>query len=62
LNTLQKPQGKHQTSSKAAQKAAHFNPGAPSNDPDLASIVKVWPTLPEAIRAGIIALARAAGG
>ena len=30
-------------------------------DADLAGIVKAWPTLPEAIRAGIMAMVRAAG-
>ena len=31
-------------------------------DPDLASLVKTWPTLLEPIRAGILAMVRAAGG
>jgi hypothetical protein len=30
-------------------------------DPDLASVIDAWPTLPEAIRAGILAMIRAAG-
>jgi len=29
-------------------------------DPDLAAIVTAWPTLPEPIRAGILAMVRAA--
>jgi hypothetical protein len=29
-------------------------------DPDLARIVDAWPTLPEAIRAGIVAMVQAA--
>jgi len=31
-------------------------------DPDLAAVVDAWPKLPEAIRAGILAMIRAAGG
>jgi hypothetical protein len=29
-------------------------------DPDLAAVVAAWPELPEAIRAGIVAMVRAA--
>jgi hypothetical protein len=29
-------------------------------DPDLARIVDAWPTLPEAVRAGIVAMVKAA--
>ena len=34
---------------------------APSsaNNPDLAAVVAAWPTLPEAVRAGIVAMVRA---
>jgi hypothetical protein len=39
-----------------AQKAAHT-----LADPDLATLVAAWPRLPEPIRAGILALVRAAG-
>jgi hypothetical protein len=31
-------------------------------DPDLAALVETWPRLPEPIRAGILAMVRAAGG
>jgi len=37
----------------------------PSNtiiDPALAALIDAWPTLPDAIRAGILAMVRAAGG
>jgi hypothetical protein len=30
-------------------------------DPGLASLIDAWPTLPEAIRAGILAMVRATG-
>jgi hypothetical protein len=30
-------------------------------DPDLASVIDTWPRLPKAIRAGIVAMIRAAG-
>ena len=42
------------------------NPDNPAQnqaqDPDLAAIVKVWPTLPSATRQAIVAVAKAAGG
>jgi hypothetical protein len=31
-------------------------------DPSLAALIDAWPTLPDAIRAGILAMVRAAGG
>jgi hypothetical protein len=34
----------------------------PSIDPDLASLINAWPKLAEPIRAGILAMIRAAGG
>jgi hypothetical protein len=33
---------------------------APELPPDLAAVVAAWPTLPEAIRAGILAMVEAA--
>jgi hypothetical protein len=41
--------------------------GAPSPenaaiDPALAALIEAWPTLPEPIRAGILAMVQAAGG
>ena len=30
-------------------------------DPDLAQVLEAWPTLPEALRAGIVAMVKAAG-
>jgi hypothetical protein len=32
------------------------------NDPELAHIVDAWPTLPDAIKAGIVAMVKAASG
>jgi hypothetical protein len=31
-------------------------------DPDLRAVVDAWPTLPEPVRAGILAMVRASGG
>jgi hypothetical protein len=36
--------------------------GASEPPPELAEVVSAWPTLPEAIRAGILAMVRAASG
>ena len=33
-----------------------------SIDPDLAAVIEAWPTLPEAVKAGILAMVNAAGG
>ncbi|MCH9035571.1 MAG: hypothetical protein IID42_13900 [Planctomycetes bacterium] len=30
------------------------------NDPDLAAVISTWPELPEAVRAGIVAMVKAA--
>jgi hypothetical protein len=38
--------------------AAEIGPAAP----DLAAVVSAWPGLPEALRAGILAMVKAAGG
>ncbi len=32
------------------------------NDPDLAAVVAAWPDVPEAIKAGIVAMVKAASG
>jgi hypothetical protein len=31
-------------------------------DPDLAAVAAAWPTLPDALRAGIVAMVKAAAG
>lgn len=35
-------------------------PAAPPVDPDLARLVEAWPTLPAALKAGIVAMVNAA--
>ena len=54
--------------SKSGNKGAGFGPPTPPatppkpTDPELAAVVAAWPDLPPAIRAGIAAMVRAAGG
>src|SRR5262245_36308752 len=43
-------------------KSGALAPESTSIDPPLATIIDAWPTLPDAIRAGILAMVRAAGG
>jgi hypothetical protein len=43
-------------------KSGALAPERPAIDPALAALIDAWPTLPEAIRAGIVALVRASGG
>jgi hypothetical protein len=60
-NNSQKLREKRESTSTQAQKAAHFSAEQPAGDPDLAALVDAWPSLPEAIRAGILAMVQAAG-
>jgi hypothetical protein len=39
-----------------------LTPFSPAIDPALAALIEAWPTLPEALRAGILAMVRAASG
>src|SRR5271166_6587760 len=48
--------------STATQTATHFCQPHVTDDPDLAAIVDAWPDLPEAIKAGILAMVLAASG
>jgi len=49
------------TSPKNAPKPAAVDPPKPvPSDPDLAWIVEAWPTLPVAVKAGIVAMVKAA--
>ncbi|HKA55972.1 MAG TPA: hypothetical protein VKJ47_20160 [Candidatus Binatia bacterium] len=41
-------------------KSGALTPTKPNIDPALAALIDAWPTLPEAIRAGILAMVRAA--
>jgi hypothetical protein len=43
-------------------KSGALAPQQPIIDPALAALIDAWPTLPESIRAGILAMVRAAGG
>jgi hypothetical protein len=42
--------------------ADHLPTDTCKNDPDLAVVVAAWPELPEAIKAGILAMVKAAAG
>jgi hypothetical protein len=44
----------------ATQNATHLLPE--NTDPDLAAVVGAWPTLPEALKAAVIAIVRSASG
>jgi hypothetical protein len=61
-NNSQKLQEPRESASTQAQKTAHFSADQPAHDPELTALIDAWPTLPEAIRAGISAMIRAAGG
>ncbi len=46
-----------------APSVAHYLPtDTCKTDPDLSAVVAAWPELPEAIRAGIVAMVKAASG
>ena len=51
--------GKGRKTITLATSLPHFNSNLP---PELAEVVDAWPELPEAIRAGIVAMVRAASG
>ena len=46
--------------SSAPQYATRDRVVAPQTDPDLAALVAAWPELPEALKAGIVAMVRVA--
>jgi len=46
----------------ATQNATHPCQSAVTNDPALAAVVDAWPELPEALKAGIVAMVKAALG
>ena len=43
-------------------KSGALDPQVRAIDPALATLIYAWPTIPEAIKAGILAMIRAAGG
>lgn len=64
-NTPANPLGKPQTGGERGTESG--TPGDDSatirqpHDPELAAVVTAWPHLPQAVRAGIVAMVRAAG-
>jgi hypothetical protein len=42
--------------------AHHLPTDTRKSNPDLAAVVDAWPTLPEAVKAGIVAMVKASGG
>lgn len=46
----------------SAPKPAPATPPTPPADPDLGAVVAAWPALPPALRAGIVAMVKAARG
>jgi hypothetical protein len=61
-----KPTGNGAVSESGGSKSGNIGPeSAPKPtpaDPDLAAVLSAWPSLPSAIKAGVLALVRAAGG
>ncbi len=51
-----------QTCEQPPDNSADSSASLAGNDPDLAAVLQAWPTLPEAIKAGILATVRAVGG
>ena len=52
--------GKRQEATEGGAKSGAVSADCSPTDPDLAHILDAWPTLPQAVRAGILALVRAA--
>jgi hypothetical protein len=61
LNYPRKLREKRESTTGAAQKAAHFPNDKHAGDAGLQALIDAWPTLPEVIRAGILAMVRTAG-
>jgi hypothetical protein len=53
--------GKTGVSDQSSAESGALDPQNAILDPELAAVVEAWPALPEAIRAGILAMIRAAG-
>jgi len=54
-----KTPGNRGASARQRAKSGAIEPETPSIAPDLAAVVEAWPKLPQAIRAGILAMIRA---
>lgn len=54
--------GKAPVSTQGGAESGALNAQTPSLPPDLAGVVDAWPSLPPAIRAGILAMIQAAKG
>jgi hypothetical protein len=54
--------GKYATSQQSAAQGAALSPETLSDDPQLASVINAWPTLPSAIRDSIVTIIQATGG
>ena len=57
-----KTRGKHHVSEGVGADAGAVETKNAHADPDLQAIIDAWPGLPEAIKAGILATVKAAGG
>ena len=69
IRTLDVQLGKLNQTAKIARKkrnscerCAPVAQNLPQSDPDLAEIERLWGRLPEAVKAGIVAMVKAAGG
>jgi hypothetical protein len=62
IRTLGEISGKTALSVHGVAQSGALDPKNGPIDPALASLIDAWPTLPEPIRAGILAMIRAAGG
>jgi hypothetical protein len=54
--------GEHEHFGGRAALAQQFSPKTLLAPPDLQAIIDAWPSLPEPVKAGIVAMVRAAGG
>jgi hypothetical protein len=62
LEPLTKSTGKSPTSQSSGAESGALVAGEAQSEPRLSAVVEAWPMLPEAIKAGILAMIRAAIG